>query len=187
LELELETLRHALHQAIDQLFDEYVATSALTQGVDADVVKGEDHGAFINRWPDGSDEKFTRARWYHVTHRDRKARALVAWTEREAWGRPRQRAVIFGESGSSLYPWTEFVETDDARFGAGIPDPANPRALLKIGAPIPDRFLGATVLRTDQLFHSVREGPSLRLVVSSDNEEEMVRHGYWVALIRGRL
>jgi hypothetical protein len=87
----------------------------------------------------------------------------------------------------SLYPWTEFVETDDGRLAAGISDPAHPRALLKHGAPIPDWFGGATVERTDQLFHGIRQGPSLRVVVASDEEFRMVRHGYWVAGLRNRL
>ncbi|HSW42761.1 MAG TPA: hypothetical protein VLM76_09655 [Patescibacteria group bacterium] len=108
----------------------------------------------------------------------------MAWTDREAWGRTKERAVAFGEAGSSLYPWTEFVETDEGRFAAGISDPAHPRVLLKHGAAIPGRFDPATIERTDQLFHGIRQGPSLRLVVAPDDEVAMARHGYWVA---GRL
>ncbi len=126
-------------------------------------------------------------RWYTVADHGRQHRALVAWTARDAWGRIRKRVVIFGESGSSLYPWTEFVETDDERYAAGISDPAHPRALLKHGAAIPERFHAATVERTDQLFEGVRQGPSLRLVVGSDEPLMMVRHGYWVAGLRNRL
>jgi hypothetical protein len=111
----------------------------------------------------------------------------VAWTVREAWGRERHRAVVFGEAGSSLYPWTEFVETDDGRYAAGISDPNHPRALLKQGDPLPDWFSTATVERTDQLFDGIRQGPSLRLVVGADEEVRMVRHGYWVAGLRNRL
>jgi hypothetical protein len=99
----------------------------------------------------------------------------------------RERAVVFGETGSSLYPWTEFVEADDGRFAAGVSDPAHPRALLKDGDPIPARFQVAAVERTDQLFSGIRQGPSLRLVIAGADEETMVRHGYWVAGLRKRL
>ena len=152
-----------------------------------EVVAGEEHGAFDYRWPGGNDEAFSESQWHILADQGRQHRVLVAWTEREAWGRMRKRAVVFGESGSSLYPWTEFVETDDGRYAAGISDPAHPRALLKHGAAIPDRFATATVERTDQLFHGIRQGPSLRLVVESDDEVAMVRHGYWVAGLRNRL
>jgi hypothetical protein len=193
--MQVEMLRAALHHAIDQTIDEYLDTGPVTRsatradptGEGSEVVQGTDHGSFSYRWPSGDDEEFTKARWYSVADQGREHRGLVAWTEREAWGRMRKRAVIFGESGSSLYPWTEFVETDDGRYAAGISDPAHPRALLKHGAAIPDRFSTATVERTDQLFHGIRQGPSLRLVVGSDDELVMVRHGYWVAGLRNRL
>jgi hypothetical protein len=99
----------------------------------------------------------------------------------------RKRAVAFGEAGSSLYPWTEFVETDDGRYAAGVSDPVHPRALLKDGAAIPPRFDPATIVRTDRLFDGIRQGPSLRLVVKPDDELAMVRHGYWVAGLRNRI
>lgn len=79
------------------------------------------------------------------------------------------------------------METDDGRYAAGVSDPAHPRALLKDGVTIPDRFEAATIERTDELFHGIRQGPSLRLVVPRSDEETMVRHGYWVAGLRKRL
>jgi hypothetical protein len=193
--MQVEMMRAALHEAIDQIIDGFRDTDAATPlapntaplGDGIEVVEGEDHGPFPYRWPDGNDEEFTNSRWYILADHGLERRVLVAWTEREAWGRMRKRAVIFGKSGSSLYPWTEFVETDDGRFAAGISDPAHPRALLKHGAAIPDWFSTATVERTDQLFHGIRQGPSLRLVVGSDEELVMVRHGYWVAGLRKRL
>lgn len=193
--MQVEMMRAALHEAIDQIIDGFFDAGAATPsapkagpaGDSIEVVEGEDHGPFSYRWPDGNDEKFTKARWYSLADQGREHRVLVAWTVREAWGRMRKRAVVFGESGSSLYPWTEFVETDDGRYAAGISDPAHPRALLKHGAAIPGRFSAATVERTDQLFRRIRQGPSLRLVVGSDENLEMVRHGYWVAGLRNRL
>jgi len=193
--MEVEVLRAALHDAVDRIIDEHLGASAAepsskraepsVEGVS--VAAGADHGSFTYRWPSGGDEEFARSRWYVVADRGREHRVLVAWTDREAWGRMRKRAVVFGEAGSSLYPWTEFVETDDARYAAGVSDPAHPRALLKHGAAVPDRFDAGTVERTDQLFHGVRQGPSLRLVVKPEDEVAMVQHGYWVAGLRSRL
>lgn len=193
--MQVEMMRAALHEAIDKIIDENLDAGAATPsttkadptGDGIEIVEGEDHGPFPYRWPDGNDEPFSESRWYSLVDQGREHRVLVAWTEREAWGRMRKRAVAFGDSGSSLYPWTEFVETDDGRYAAGISDPAHPRALLKHGAAIPDRFSTATVERTDQLFNGIRHGPSLRLVVGPDEELEMVRHGYWVASLRNRL
>ncbi len=193
--MQVVAMRAALHGAIDKIIDGYLdAEVALPSATKADppddvieVVAGADHGPFPYRWPSGNDEQFSKSRWYTLVDQGRAYRVLVAWTDREAWGRMRERAVVFGESGRSLYPWTEFVETDDRRYAAGISDPAHPRALLKHGVAIPDRFSTATVERTDQVFNGIRQGPSLRLVVGSGEEPEMVRHGYWVAGLRNRL
>ena len=193
--MQVEALRAALHQAVDQIIDGYLDADAATAPAKKagppdggiEVVAGEGHGSFTYRWPSGGDEEFTSSRWYGVVEHGREHRVLVAWTERAAWGRMRKRAVAFGEAGSSLYPWTEFVETDDGRYAAGVSDPAHPRALLKDGAEIPGRFHPGTVERTDQLFNGIRQGQSLRLVVKSDDELAMVRHGYWVAGLRNRI
>ncbi|MDA8203986.1 MAG: hypothetical protein M0Z49_14740 [Chloroflexi bacterium] len=184
-----------MHEAIDQIIDGFRDADGATPpspepdptGDGIEVVEGENHGPFTYRWPGGDDEVFTTSRWYILADQGREYRVLVAWTDREAWGRMRQRAVVFGESRASLYPWTEFVETDDGRYAAGISDPDHPRALLKQGAVIPDWFGTATVERTDRLFNGIRQGPSLRLVLGSDEEVRMVRHGYWVAGLRNRL
>ena len=164
-----------------------VRSDTVTVKSSIEVVEAEDRGSFTYRWPSGNDEVLTNSRWYTVVDQGRERRVLVAWTDREAWGRMRKRAVVFGESGSSLYPWTEFVETDDGRYAAGISDPNHPRALLKHGAVIPEWLRTARVERTDQLFNGVRKGPSLRLVLGLSDEVDMVRHGYWVAGLRNRL
>ena len=193
--MQVESLRAVLHEAIDRVIDSYVADSSPAPsdmedaGADEqiEVVTGEEHGPFRYRWPSGDEEPFSRSRWYTLRDHDRESRALVAWTEREAWGRMRTRAVIFGARGSSLYPWAEFVETDDGQVAAGIPDLARPRALLKDGDDVPDRFTTATVARSDRLFGGIRHGPSLRLVLGPEDELGMVRHGAWVGSLRGRL
>jgi hypothetical protein len=83
--------------------------------------------------------------------------------------------IVFGEIGNSFYPWTEFVETDTEHFAAPIPNPERPRKMLTPSDPMPGRYRGAHVERTDQLFDPVTSGPSLRLVVASSDEEDMVR------------
>jgi hypothetical protein len=98
--------------------------------------------------------------------------------------------IIFWQSGSPTssiyYPWAEFVETDDGRYAASIPNPDHPRKILTQQDPLPARFRNSQVERLDKLFGQVANGPSLRLVVDPDDEETMIRHGYWVATLRGR-
>ena len=117
---------------------------------------------------------------------------VFGWTERPAWGRSdRKRVGIFSQSGSRaskvFYPWTEFVETDDGRYASPIPNPARPRKILTRRDPLPERFRGAHVVRSDELFDHITNGPSLRLVVDATNEETMIRHGHWVAGLRGKV
>lgn len=125
----------------------------------------------------------------HVETPQRSYGVRLARCERAAWGKSdRKRATVFGPAGpDSFYPWTEFVETDTGDFAATIPNPEHPRAILTASDPLPGRFRGARVERADQLFEQIRNGPSLRLVVTSSDEVDMVLHGYWVARLRNRL
>jgi len=185
---DLELLRRALHEAVDRIFEAHVgaAREAATDS-DNEVMGPDENGPLEYRWPNGLVESFSESRSYTLVAEPHAPRALVAWTVRDAWGRPRPRAVVFGKSGSHLYPWTEFVETDDLRLAAPIPDPVRPRAMLAHGATIPGRLASATVDRTDRLFKGVKSGPALRVVLTRDAEADMVRHGYWVAGLRKRL
>ncbi len=56
--------------------------------------------------------------------------------------------------------------------------------MLTSSDPLPPQFRGAQVERTDQLFDQIMNGPSRRLVVDADEDEAMIRHGYWVARLR---
>jgi hypothetical protein len=85
------------------------------------------------------------------------------------------------------YSWVEFNETDDGEFAARIPDALNPRAALKEGDTIPPHLAGKKIRRADEVFRSVRSGPSLHLVLAADDEEAMIEHGCWVAHLRGRI
>lgn len=153
---------------------------------------GEMFGPWRYRWPDGQEEEFSSGRWYEA-HSESGPKCLrVAWTTRRAWGRDRERAIVFqqvgGPTSKTYYPLAEFVESDQpGRFASAIPDPDHPRALLAAKAQLPDRFRGANVLRADEVFTSIEKGPSLRLIVAQDDEIAMVRHGCWVGALRGRI
>jgi hypothetical protein len=188
----LADLRDKLHRAVDDVLSMWEAGAHAGTPADLDVrvSTGDSQGPWTYTWPDGTDEEFARGRWYRIDSPQGSADVLVAWCERRAWGRVRSRAIVFHRirsDSSVFYPWTEFVETDDERFASAIPDPNNTRALLADGDALPARFSGTAVERADHVFSSIRQGPSLRLMVSGDDEEAMVRHGYWVATLRGRL
>ena len=138
-------------------------------------------------WPNGQKEEYTSATWYEATTRDAARGVIVARTVRPVWGRPRGRIVVFGQEGTQdskqYYPWAEFAETDESGlYAATLPDPERPRgASLKDDQPLPERYRTADVRRTDTVFESVRQGPSLRLVVAQDDEKSMIAHAFWVA------
>jgi hypothetical protein len=121
-----------------------------------------------------------------------RGRVRLACTARKAWRRDRGRAIVLQQVGSddsrTHYPLVEFVETDEpGRFASPIPDRDRPRALLTEGTALPERFRDATVERAYEVFRTIDNGPSLRLLVEQDDEVEMVRHSYWVARLRGRI
>jgi hypothetical protein len=188
-------LRAKLHEAVDRVVDELVATETAPSAPSTDneiEMKGT-VDPFAFPWPgDFGSEDFTSGTAYRLKGNGGDATVVVGWTTRYAWNADRGRAVVFhrvkpGDAPAKWYPWTEFVETDSGEHAAAIPDPQRPRALLKDGAPLPEHLSGKKVARADEVFRSIRDGASLRLVVSEDDEEEMVRHGYWVAKLRGRI
>ena len=142
------------------------------------------------RWPDGTNVTYDSARCYTLSVGHGSRQVIVGWTRSKVWGRDRRRAVVFGQDGGAnsqqLYPWAEFVETDDGRYAAQIRDPERPRSMLKDGQPLPIRFELAEVRRADELFWTIVDGPSLRLVLQGTDEVAMVAHGFWVATLRGR-
>jgi hypothetical protein len=201
--MDIEQLRHDLHTAVDRIIEDYLATdssSARSSGagsaptVDAPlIVRGEDLGEWAYRWPGNEGmESFYASKQYEVITPHRTYRVRLAWSVRPAWGRrDRKRAIVFGQSAlatsTTYYPWTEFVETDSGGYAASIPNPEHPRKILMPSDQLPTAFRGARVERNDQLFDQIVNGPSLRIVVDAAEEEDMVRHGYWVARRRNRL
>lgn len=195
--MNLETIREELHQTIDRVIDAHLGRGVTSPSVATDeqdplsVTTGDMTTEWTYRWPGSDTEKFHRTRWYEVAGERGRHRVRVAWARRAAWGRDdRLRAIVFYQQGrvdsATYYPWTEFVETDDGRYAAIIPKPGQPRAQLRDGDPIPDRFQHRTIERTDALFDSIAEGRSMRFVIDESDEIEMVRHGYWVATLRNR-
>lgn len=201
MEVDSEELRAELHRAVDAVFTR-IADADLRRAMDgiAELIEtgliveflgaeGE-HADFEYVWPDRTEEYFKRVHAYSVRSGSTSAEVIVGETQRLAWGEDRGRVVVFEritDQPSRWYPWTEFVETDDGRFAATIPDPARPRASLKDGDPLPPQYATLNVARADRLFGSIQDGPSLRLVLNRDEEEAMIRHGHHVARLRGRV
>jgi hypothetical protein len=189
---DLQELRSKLHREVDRLIDEAIAGLELSpKQQDSQPARVRTLEPFDYRYPVIGTEHFYGAAVYSIPTSKGPVEAVLGWTERDAWSRIRLRAVVFGYNGTDLtphrwYPWTEFVETDDGRFAATIPDPSRPRSTLSDGAALPGRFEELTVERSDVLFESIRRGPSLRLVVDQTEDAQMVSHGYWVARLRGR-
>jgi hypothetical protein len=198
---DLEHLGRELHQAIDEVLARFgvpdEGSGVMLQTIEEAQVTVEKLDKKMTspwkyRWPDGTEEPYDRAEWYVVSGPTGEARVLLAHTTRDAWKvADRERYVVFArigrENSTTFYPWTEFVQTDHGDFAALIPDPAHPRAALKDGMQLPTRFAGARVERTDAVYESAQESPTLRLVVSESDAETMIRHGYWVAELRHRL
>lgn len=193
-------LRERLHEAVDRVVDEsFPSTSAPSAATAAgfEVVREEEvNEGWTFYWPRKAGvedpENYYRHVWFRVSAGGPPHRIRLAWTnERDAWGRVRDRAIVFLKIGSpesrTHYALTEFVESDvDGLYAAPIPDPRRPRSMLDDPERLPDRFRSADVRRTDELFESVSNGPSLRLVLPKDAEDEMVVHGCWVGELRQR-
>ncbi len=156
------------------------------------VTGGTDAGPWAYQWPgEPAPQIFVASRLYGAQGPNGTARIRVARRRQRAWGRERERALVFKHRGDpdsrTYYPWTEFVETDDGRFAAVIPNPQRPRTILRKGAALPDHLDRARVACSDDLFHSIQSGSSLRYVVDRADEISMIKHGYWVAMLRHRI
>src|SRR5690349_12129936 len=138
-------MRAEMHSAVDQIIDRYLAmasqeASATQKPVPTaerpGVTKGEDiSGWTYSWWASGGIEQYRPAWEYEVITPARTHHVVLGRTVRSAWGRDdRKRVIIFWQSGSTaseiFYPWTEFVETDDGRYAAPIPNPNHPRKII---------------------------------------------------------
>jgi hypothetical protein len=186
--MDIATLRVTLHQAVDATLDR-VAQSNKTSSQPSAVVLEDPHaGPFTFKWPSQGDyEKYHKSSIYRIPGGADRIR--LGWTKRrQAYGGTPERVVAFRESESGqLYPLTEFVETDDGRFSADILNPHRPKTRLKDGDPIPSEYKTANVARRDALYGSVANGPTMRYVVSRNDEAAMATHALRVGQLRGHL
>ena len=187
--MDLDTIRARLHAAVDEMVDELALAQAQLSAEPVLESRGPCE-PFEYRRPDGVWEEYEPATAFSANGVAPRRDLVVGFTRRQAWGAERGRAIVFDATGlphapDRWYPLVEFVEVDDGRFAAPMPNPARPRSYLKAGDEIPSRFAGSTVEPLDALIASVRDGRSLRLVLAGDDRLEMARHGYWVASLRG--
>ncbi len=188
-------LRERIHGAIDEALDDFFGSSSRQQQerIDAGLVlENPKAGPFSHRWPPKNGEpdieSFHRSVLFRVSAGEGRFIRLGWTSNREAWGRKRERAVAFLETPSEhRYPLIEFVETDDRKFAAIIPDPKKPRSACTDPNDLPERFRAAIISRTDELFGGVKNGPTLRLVLAFDDEADMAGHGLWVGRLRGHI
>jgi hypothetical protein len=195
--VDTSILRARLHEAVDRAIDDVLGHQPPVGRIAPDGAETVERigpvDAFVYHWPaDYGSEDFESGTEYRLSSLTRGATVIVGWTTRNAWNRDRRRAVVFHrarpeDQPGRWYPWTEFVETDTDGFAAPIPNPKRPRAIMRDATDLPERFNGKVVARSDEVFSSIREGASLRLVVDESDEAEMVRHGFWVATLRGRI
>lgn len=189
--IDIETLRSSLHRAIDTVFDGIVQQQ--TQEDDNLTITTErQQPNFIYPFPSGPETMHT-GQWFSVTSSHGSVKMLLAKTDRDRRGAQRSVIVVFAHPKDTNHPSSaiicaEFIETDNpGEFCCEIPDPTDPQKALKDGMPLPSRFTQAVVRRTDQLYASVKNGPTLRLVVQESDTNAMLGHALWVASLRKRI
>jgi hypothetical protein len=189
--MNLALLREHLIQAVEDVLRDFEGTEPAEPSlrpIHHLEVRVEPAEQFSFRWPEVIVEYQTVTR-VHINDGSSEYPFVIGWEPRPAYGKEdRGRWVVFSEyyGASSLYPVIEFTETDEGHYSAVIPrEGAGKR--LKDGDELPAWFDSAVVERTDVLFDSVRNGPSLRVVVAADDFVAMALHGYWSGAVRHRL
>jgi hypothetical protein len=189
-DVDWDLLKRELQAALGGVIDRLAAADQGSSDVRIEALT-EGVKDWMYRWPDGKEELYDTGSFYWVSGPSGRSRVLLARTVRTVRDEPRRRYVVFAQYGGpkskTFYPWTEFVATDTADYAAIIPNPARPRAALTATDPLPARLTDRRVARTDELYRNVASGPSLRVVVSESDVEEMLKHGYWVAELRRHL
>ncbi|MBO0778633.1 MAG: hypothetical protein J2P37_07365 [Ktedonobacteraceae bacterium] len=192
--LDLESLRRDLYRAVDDVLDRYksVLRIATETGLVVTFI-GDLETPYVHNWPDYQQE-FPEGHLFDVSGEGlpkEGLRILVARSEQEVWSKRRAHIVVFGANHAfgdvkQFTPYAEFIADDLGTFCSSIPNPLRPRESLKKGAKLPDRYVSAVVKPNDELFHSVKKGPALRLVVQEDQETAMIEHAVFVASLRKR-
>lgn len=199
--VDIEALRASIQQAQEaletfntQFNNILVFLQKQTQEDDnLTIIAEHQQPSFIYPFPSGPETMHDGAQWFAVTGHHGSIKMLLAETKRDRRGAQRSAKVVFAHLKDTDHPSSamicvEFTETDNpGEFCCEIPDPADPQKALKDGMSIPSRFAHAVVRRTDQLYTSVKHGPTLRLVVQGADTNAMLAHGLWVASLRKRI
>lgn len=192
--LDFESLRQDLYKAVDGVLNRYKSVLRIVTRAGLVIAfVGDLEHSYVHKWPE-EQQAFHTGKWFDVSGEglpEDGLRALVARSEREVWSKRRSHVVIFGKNRASgdikqLTPYAEFVADDLGTFCSEIPNPLRPQEALKQGASLPDLYASETVKPNDELFHSIKKGPALRLVVHSDQETMMIEHAVFVASLRKR-
>jgi len=191
--INADDLRIQLHRLIDELLDQALSEAQQQQGQEETrltIVAGNPQQAFTYRFPN-EEVEFSGGRYYSVQGPQGYLKMLLAKGEVEIWHARYPAFFVFArESGPenplSMQDCTQFTKTDTGEFGSVIPNPADPKKKLKAGMALPPRYANARVARTDELYASVKNAPTLRLVVQENDIDAMLSHGYYVAHLRNR-
>jgi hypothetical protein len=192
--MDMIVLRDRLKEAIDEVFSEFALEPiAAREGAELELKVGSPEPAegFDFRWP---EEVVHYEPAYRLSLDDGVGQYsfLVGWQTRPAFGKAdRGRWIVFHQWGgpdSAPYPVAEFTETDDeGRFAAIMLAPGGGRKRLYPDDELPRWFDPLVTSRTDELYESVNNGPSLRVVVDDKDFTRMIVHGYWMARVRAIL
>jgi hypothetical protein len=187
------TLRVQLHRMIDEVLDQALIEAQQRQvreEMKLSIVAGNLQQDFTYKFP--KDEvPFSEGRWYEVQGPHGYLKMLLAKTEGKIWHATYPVYFVFArESGPenplTTFDCTQFTKTDTGEFSSVILNPADPKKKLKAGMPLPPRYANAKIERTDKLYTSVKNAPTLRLVVQETDVDVMLTHGYYVAHLRNR-
>ena len=192
--LDIESLRRELYRAIDEGLERYMSVHRIVTRSGLSITfAGDLEEPYDYQWPE-EKQRFSSGKWYDVSGEGLPAdglRILVARSRRWGWSKERAHVVVFGKKRASgdvkqLTPYAEFLEDDLGTFCSQIPNPTRPSETLKKGASLPERYAAATVKPNEELFHSIKQGPALRVVVHRDEEPMMIEHAVFVASLRKR-
>lgn len=195
IRVSLSRIDHILHLEAQPAAASDVAAT-LDRPAEFEIVDHQPMGKFTYRWPGGTI-KYLDAIKYTVRHGDAEDVFAIGAEEggRASYQQnDRGRIVVFHRRGAtdmSYYPLVEFAESDLDRelYAAIVPQPDAPRK----GTTAADleelrrvaHLKNAKLERADVVFHSVQNGPTLRVLVGRNDPKMMIEHAWWVGSLRG--
>lgn len=144
--------------------------------------------AFQYQWPNGP-EAFHGGVAGRVRFGQREVPILVGWTERQAAGRMRRRAVVFwGEPGAALYPMVEFVGANDfdttRRLASVIKDGGKH---VRPEGEMPPPYQGFPLVVYSDIVTGPYAARSMAVEAREDDYDLMARHAILRAQAKGWL